>query len=587
MVSSRKRTVEIDVVVDDKQASSKLKGLGTDAQKSAKGFSGLSTGMKTAALAGGAFVATNIVSYLGDAAQAAIDDEAAQADLELALKNTTGATDDQVAATEDFIKQTSLATGVADDELRPALETLTRATGDLDLAQDHLAVAMDIAAATGKPLQTVVDAIAKAALNGSTGGLARMGIAIKDINGNALSLDEILQNASRTMGGAMATRAETAAGKMDRLRVAMDEAKEELGGALLPAIEGAIPLIMEAIKPLSLAIIEVNQWTGAISDMEAAVRTWEVHMGRSADTAAAALQIWQTGNIDFGDLLDNLKLAPSELAKLRDASDDFLISQGATNETIEEFRTNLDNAMHASMDSRGEQTKQRASLQDVEDQADETAGATDDLTQATLTYTETLQKSADPVFAAVDAANNLADAQATLTEKQGDSETSAAELADAQLDVAEALLGAQGAMDKLSPAQLNKAVDSISDVLNISEQDVRDLLRELNILDGTSVRTFIEIATRITGVVGSRRRSNVGGPGGILEHSGGTIPGQYRGQEVQMTARAGEFVSQGGRPAHSNGHGGGDIVIQVDGREIARAVRPHAVRDSRTGKPWQ
>ena len=69
-----------------------------------------------------------------------------------------------------------------------------------------LTTAMDIAAATGKPLQTVVDAIAKAAQNGSTGGLARLGLKIKDVNGEMLTLDEIMGNAQDTMGGAMSER---------------------------------------------------------------------------------------------------------------------------------------------------------------------------------------------------------------------------------------------------------------------------------------------------------------------------------------------------------------------------------------------
>ena len=198
--------------------------------------------MKAAALGGGAFVATNIVGFLGDAVKAAAEDEKAQKDLARQLETSTGATDAQVEAVEEYIKQTSLATGVTDDELRPAFETLARATGDATKAQELLTVAMDISAATGKPLQAVVDAISKAAQNGSTGGLARLGIKIKDVNGEMLTLDEIMQNAAATMGGAMAQQADTAAGKMAILNVKMEEAKEALGVQLMPVFLDAIEM---------------------------------------------------------------------------------------------------------------------------------------------------------------------------------------------------------------------------------------------------------------------------------------------------------------------------------------------------------
>ena len=113
---------------------------------------------------------------------------------------------------------------------------------------------MDISAATGKPLQAVVEAISKAALNGSTGGLARLGIKIKDVNGDMLTLDEIMQNASDTMGGAMSEQADTAAGKMARLQVAMDEAKETIGTALLPLVEGLTGALFDLANPTRQAL---------------------------------------------------------------------------------------------------------------------------------------------------------------------------------------------------------------------------------------------------------------------------------------------------------------------------------------------
>ena len=239
MATSRKRTVEIDVVVDDKAASSKLKNLGDDAQKSAKGFSGLSGGMKAAAIGAGAFVASNVVGFLKDATVAAAEDEAAQVDLALAIRNATGATDGQIAATETFITKTSLATGVADDQLRPALEELVRTTGDLEGAQDLLGVALDIAAAKGIPVEAVTKAMGKAAL-GNVGALGRLGIATKDAEGNVLTFEEAVAEANRTMGGAADEAAQTGAGAMARFGVVVEEFKEAIGAPLLDALANVL-----------------------------------------------------------------------------------------------------------------------------------------------------------------------------------------------------------------------------------------------------------------------------------------------------------------------------------------------------------
>ena len=99
---------------------------------------------------------------LGDATKAAIADEAAASELARSLRQTTGATDDIIASTEDWISTQGQLLGVADDQLRPALSRLARATGSVEKAQRLASQAMDIAQATGKPLETVVQALERA-----------------------------------------------------------------------------------------------------------------------------------------------------------------------------------------------------------------------------------------------------------------------------------------------------------------------------------------------------------------------------------------------------------------------------------------
>ena len=109
--------------------------------------------------------ATAAVAGLGaalfDATKGAMEDAAAQEILTKTLKNNTAATDAQIAANEDWISTQGKLLGVTDDDLRPALAKLARQTGSLEKAHEGASRAMDIAAATGKPLATVSDARAK------------------------------------------------------------------------------------------------------------------------------------------------------------------------------------------------------------------------------------------------------------------------------------------------------------------------------------------------------------------------------------------------------------------------------------------
>ena len=171
-----------------------------------------------------------------DGVKAAIEDEAAQLRLAAALRAATGATDDQIKATEDMILKTSLATGVADDKLRPAMQRLAVSTKDTEEAQKLLNLALDIAKGRGLDLETVANALGRAQ-DGNTTALGRLGLGLSKSELATLSFTEVQQKLSDLYGGAAAANAETFQGKIDRLKVGFDEAKESLGVALLPQVE--------------------------------------------------------------------------------------------------------------------------------------------------------------------------------------------------------------------------------------------------------------------------------------------------------------------------------------------------------------
>jgi hypothetical protein len=182
-------------------------------------------------------------------AMAAAEDQKSAALLANQLKKTTKATDAQVKATEDFILQMSLANGVADDELRPSLSKLVRGTKDITKAQKLLALSLEVSKGSGKSLSTVTDSISKA-LGGNMGALARLSPEVRDMVKDQKSLDEILQALGKTYAGSAATAADTFQGRMDRLKVAINETKESIGYALLPIFEKMVSFIQSRILPI-------------------------------------------------------------------------------------------------------------------------------------------------------------------------------------------------------------------------------------------------------------------------------------------------------------------------------------------------
>ena len=206
------------------------------------------------AVAGAAALAYGAV-LLKQGVESAIADEQAQAKLALTLQNVTGATDAQIAAVENQILQTSLLTGLTDDQLRPSFERLLRATKDSDAALKLQSVAIDVAAGSGKSLEAVTNAMAKAA-EGNTASLAKLGIGLTAAELKTMDMDAITKQLATTFGGQAATQADTFAGKMARLKVAFDEGKETVGSFVLDAITPMINTIVNTVIPAVAGFID-------------------------------------------------------------------------------------------------------------------------------------------------------------------------------------------------------------------------------------------------------------------------------------------------------------------------------------------
>ena len=222
-----------------------------------------------------------------DAVKAAVEDEKAQISLAQTLRNTTKATDAQIKATEEYIDKTARATGVTDDQLRPSLDRLVRSTNDITKAQKLQQLALDISAGTGKDLATITEGLGKA-YDGNLGALKRLGVSLDDSIIKSKDFDAAVKVLSETFAGQADAAANSFAGRMARVNIALDESKEQIGFALLPILEKFATFLTDTILPVIEQL--VNGLTGA---------------GKQSLTKA--FYDVGTGTVTFGYDLDNAK----------------------------------------------------------------------------------------------------------------------------------------------------------------------------------------------------------------------------------------------------------------------------------------
>jgi len=181
------------------------------------------------------------------AAKAAAEEELAMKKLAFQIGNSTKATDAQIQANESFISSLQYSSAVSDDQLRPALSSLVVATKDLGQAQRLLGVALDVSAATGMDLGSVTQALSRG-FQGNTRSLAALSPELKVAIKNGADFSEVLQILERNFGGASEAAANTAAGGLAKMQIAMDDAQETIGTALVPYLVTFADALADAAK---------------------------------------------------------------------------------------------------------------------------------------------------------------------------------------------------------------------------------------------------------------------------------------------------------------------------------------------------
>jgi hypothetical protein len=176
-----------------------------------------------------------IVAFGRASVKAFAEDDKAATSLGQTLKNLNLAYGSNIGTVNGYISRLEAQTGVLDDELRPAMDRLLRATGSVTQAQDLLNLSLDIAAGTGKSVTQVSQSLQKAFL-GQTQALGRLGVGLTRAELTSSSFEEIQQRLTTLFAGQAQAAADTFAGRLDKLTIAANNAKETIGKGLYDAI---------------------------------------------------------------------------------------------------------------------------------------------------------------------------------------------------------------------------------------------------------------------------------------------------------------------------------------------------------------
>jgi hypothetical protein len=230
----------------------------------------------------------------GASLKMAAADAAQQAELARTLEVVTGATREQVAAVEDYVAKTEMATAVSDKELRPAFANLVRATGDVTKAQDAMTLALDVAAGTGKDLETVTEALQEA-LQGEVSPLKELDKSLTDMIESGATADEVMQQLATTFGGAAAESTQTVEGRFKLMQIQLGNAAEAIGAALLPILEKLLPkleslatfvqentdlilTVAAVVGTFAAAIVALNTVMGVYNTIQAITTAMNLHL---------------------------------------------------------------------------------------------------------------------------------------------------------------------------------------------------------------------------------------------------------------------------------------------------------------------
>lgn len=232
----------------------------------AKLFEGLASGLRSVASAAGQLV------------QEAADEEAGINRLGAAVSATGADWDEASASIERYLDAELDRIALDDGEGRDALTRLTTATNDYTRALELMPLVADLAAAKDMDMAAAAEVVGKVAA-GNTGILSRYGIVLED----GATATEALAHMQQRFAGQAEAYADSTAGAQDKVRIALGNLREAIGGALLPTLRALAERVLELVQS---------------EQFQAWVDTLVAGIGRIGETVLAVVDNLLAGDIE-------------------------------------------------------------------------------------------------------------------------------------------------------------------------------------------------------------------------------------------------------------------------------------------------
>ena len=160
-----------------------------------------------------------------------------------------------------FVEDLQRASNITEDQLVPALRQLIAQTGDLESSQYLLGKALDISAGTGADLNSVLDAINKAAV-GNYKSIGNLGVGFTAAEAKSIGFVELMQKLD-TYAGAAEKSTDTLEGQIKAFKISGGEATESVGIGFL-TMSSYIVTGTDNLKTFGLVLESIGAGVGDV-----------------------------------------------------------------------------------------------------------------------------------------------------------------------------------------------------------------------------------------------------------------------------------------------------------------------------------
>jgi hypothetical protein len=376
-----------------------------------------------------------VTAGLTKAVKAAAEDQKSQEQLKIALENTVGANKLQVAAVEDSVTALMYQTATADDALRPALSKLIRATNDVTQAQKLLKIGLDVAAGSGRSLESVTTALSRAAL-GNFNALKRLGIPLDQNAVKAKDLDGVLGSLSASFSGAATKNAQTFEGQITTLKIALGELEEAVGKQLIPILGDYAQVLVDLTTDTQGAESSTKKWFDRIA-------TGIQEVAKNTPALGPLLRAVGLVNSEVRDQAAALRQNSQVTSRVTKNIKDLTVAEDDSAKSTKASSAAKDKAAAAAKKHAAALAKAKEAAAEMKRQAEELAQAIQDKLNAQLDDATAKLADAQGAFdsfgkgvgQAITSGFNFADAQSEIAGNAADVKTALAKQAEAQAKV--------------------------------------------------------------------------------------------------------------------------------------------------------